>query len=139
MAIARNPSEDARAALTSVVDALAQWRDEVDTSTKRSSKVVLDQIADAADALGWPKSLVDSSRTFMQQATEMQLQMIDQMLEGWQQQLKSPAPDRFTMQLGKSPGFGMPLNPMDLWMQTAVAWQRNLAEAWSLWSPDRKH
>ena len=52
---------DARDAIEAVFDALSKWRDEIGASTERYSETVLDKMADAARALGWPNELVDAS------------------------------------------------------------------------------
>ena len=49
---------DARDAIEAVFDALSKWRDEIGASTERYSETVLDKMADAARALGWPNELL---------------------------------------------------------------------------------
>jgi hypothetical protein len=48
---------EGREAVNAVVDALSAWREEVAASTARYSQTVLDKLAAAATAMGWPKSL----------------------------------------------------------------------------------
>jgi len=71
------------------------------------------------------------------QASKAQLQVMDQLLEAWQKQMTSPAPDQFLAQLRALPAsFGsspMPA-PMEFWMQAAEMWQRNWVEALSAWT-----
>ena len=52
---------ETRDAIKAVFDALSEWRDEVNTSTEKHSEAVLDKMAVAARALGWPKAVVDAS------------------------------------------------------------------------------
>ena len=141
MATARSTeptSVDATAAMNAVIDALSEWRDEVETGTTRYNQLVLERIAKASETFGWPKELLDSSKAFMEQASQAQMQMIDQMIGVWQQQLKSPVPGQFFPQLRASPSFGeLPFNPMQMWVQAAEAWQRSLAQTWSMWTPPR--
>ena len=49
-------------------------------------------MAAAARALGWPEQIVDASRAQLQTITKMQIQIIDQMMDIWQEQIKSPNP-----------------------------------------------
>ena len=68
-------SRDAREAIKAVFDALSEWRDEVSTSTERNSEALLDKMAAAARALGWPKELVDASHRQLVQASKAQMHM----------------------------------------------------------------
>jgi hypothetical protein len=133
-------SRDAREAIKAVFDALSEWRDEVSTSTERNSEALLDKMAAAARALGWPKELVDASHRQLVQASKAQMHIIDQLMDAWEKQLTGPAPDQFLAQLRTLPtgGFGgapgsMP-NPFGFWMQAAETWQRNWASAMSMWT-----
>jgi hypothetical protein len=128
MAPARVPTEaEAKAAVAEVVDAIATWRDEVAATSKRNNDRVLDRIADAAETLGWPKNVVDATKSSLNQASDTQLKLIDQMTEVWRQQAQSPLSSSFsTSSLGTQP-----FNPMDMWLQAATAWQKVFASAWS--------
>ena len=129
---------DARDAIEAVFDALSEWRDEIGASTERYRETVLDKMADAARALGWPKELVDASHKHLVQASKAQMQTIDQLMDAWKKQFTTPAADQFMAQLRALPtaGFGpMPVSsPLDLWMQTAEMWQRNWQSAMSMWT-----
>ena len=124
---------EAREAIKAVFDALSEWRDEVSTSTERQT--VLDKMAAAARALGWPKELVDASHKHLVQASKAQMHVIDQLMDAWEKQLTAPASDQFMAQLRTLPStsFGvMPdamSNPLGFWMQAAETWQRNWASA----------
>ena len=131
---------EAREAIKAVFDAHSEWRDEVSTSTERHSETVLDKMAAAARALGWPKELVDASHKHLVQASKAQMHVIDQLTDAWEKQLTAPASDQFMAQLRTLPsaGFGvMPdamSNPFGFWMQAAETWQRNWASALSMWT-----
>jgi hypothetical protein len=127
---------ETREAIKAVFDALSEWRDEVSTSTERYSETVLDKMAAAARALGWPKELVDSSHKQLVQASKAQMHMIDQMMDAWEKQLTAPASDQFLAQLRVLPtaGFGGASDPFGFWTQAAEQWQRNWASAMSMWT-----
>ena len=94
---------EAREAIEAVFDALSAWRDEVGASTERYSETLLDKMAAAARALGWPKELVEASHKHLAQASRMQIHMIDQLMHAWQKQLTSPTSDQFMAQLRALP------------------------------------
>lgn len=134
---------DPRKAFAAVADALAEWREEFGETAERHSEAVAEKIADAARAVGWPEEVVEASRTHLTQMSKFQVQMLDQFIDSWQQQLKSPVAAEFMSALrGAGAGAGMQSapgmsdlasQPFELWMQAALAWQRNMASAWSLW------
>ena len=125
---------EAREATKAVFDALSEWRDEVGASTERYSETVLDKMAAAARALGWPKELVEASHKHLAQASKMQMHVIDQLMDAWQKQLTSPTADQFMAQLRTLPSAGFAATPMDFWMQAAEMWQRNWESALSMWA-----
>src|SRR5712691_6036327 len=122
-------SAEAREAMTAVFDALSEWRDEVGASTERYNKIVLDKMATAARAVGWPNEFIEVSRTHLMQMSKMQMQLIDQLMEAWQQLLKSPMPGQFMPQLppyraeSGTTSAGMATTPVELWMQAASTWK----------------
>jgi hypothetical protein len=129
----------AREAMDAVFDALSAWRNEVAGSTERYSATVFDKMAAAATAMGWPKELVEAPRMHLVQASKMQMLMIDQLVDAWQGQLKSPIPGQFIAQLQSHPGAGSPMAnspmaPVQFWVEAAEAWQRNWASALSMWT-----
>ena len=129
---------DARDAIEAVFDALSKWRDEIGASTERYSETVLDKMADAARALGWPKELVDASHKHLVQASKAQMQTIDQLMDVWKKQLTAPEANQFMAQLRAFPtaGFGTfpGSSPLDIWMRTAEMWQSNWQSAMSMWT-----
>jgi len=130
---------EGREAVNAVFDALSAWREEVAASTARYSQTVLDKMATAATAMGWPKEVVEASRKHFGQASRMQTNMIDHLMDAWKEQLKSPMPGpllpRFPgMGLGASQNSIFQIAPVQVWMEAAEAWQRNWASAWSMWT-----
>ena len=98
-------------------------------------------MATAAEALGWPKELVESSRKHLTESSKIQLRMIDQLMDAWQAQVRSPMPDQFVAQLRalqlpsvEAPGMAMVTAPMQLWWEAAEMWQRNWASTLSAWA-----
>ena len=125
---------EAREAIEAVFDALSAWRDEVGASTERYSETLLDKMAAAARALGWPKELVEASHKHLAQASRMQIHMIDQLMHAWQKQLTSPTSDQFMAQLRALPTTGFGATPLDFWKQATELWQHNWASALSIWT-----
>lgn len=135
-------NEEARKAVTGAFDAMSEWRDEVSSTSERCTEKVLDRIGEAAKAMGWPRELVDASRGQFQQASRMQTAFIDQMMDAWQQQLRSPgSPMRMLSGgFGGLPGFdtgpagmNMAMAPLQMWMQAAEMWQKSWQSAFSRW------
>ena len=125
---------ETREAIEAVFDALSAWRDKVGASTERYSETVLDKMAAAARALGWPKELVEASHKHLAQASKMQMHVIDQLMDAWQKQLTSPTSDQFIAQLGTLPSPGFTATPIDFWMQTTEMWRRNWESALAMWT-----
>lgn len=160
---AQGLSEDARKAAGAAFDALTQWRDEMAKANENYSQKVFEQMAQASRAMGWPENMIDQARAQMQEASRMQLHMMDQLMDAWSKQIKSPdmtmpSPNDFMEQMkrfqqmsaggmpgmpgmsgmpgmGAMPGMtGMAMAPFQMWMQAAEMWQRNMATAMSMWS-----
>ncbi|MDX2288761.1 MAG: hypothetical protein NW217_08065 [Hyphomicrobiaceae bacterium] len=114
----QNPAmtKEAREAISSAFDALSKWRDDMASANEQYSKTFFDQMAQATRSMGWPDHVIEATRTQLNQASKMQLQMMDQLMETWETQLKSPSagltsPQEFMEQLQKMqpPGMaGMP-------------------------------
>lgn len=142
-------NDEAREAVVGAFDALSDWRGELAESAERNGAAVFDKMATAAKAMGWPADIVDAARTQIETASKLQLQILDQVMDVWEQQVKSPGspmslPTAIFQGLpGIPPGAkftGMPdlgpmaLNPMQFWMQTAEMWQKSWASAMSSWA-----
>jgi hypothetical protein len=86
----------------------------------------------------------------MQGITKMQIQTMDQMMDAWEEQIRSPNPmagspsamlSKLTSLAGASPAGSWPsanalgaTNPMEFWMQWAEQWQKAWTDAMALWS-----
>ena len=130
---------EARHAVMDAFNAVSQWRDEISRANDRYLTDVLDQVAAAQRAQGWPNSVTVATREHLLQASKVQTQMIDQLMADWEQQLKSRGaaldpsmsrrpsvanPVAEMMRLGE-----MTLTPFKIWLNAAEAWQRSWAEA----------
>lgn len=150
-------NEEVRSAMTSAFEAMCDWRSDAANMAERHGNKVFDKMGTAAKAMGWPPELVDMTRQQMQQASKMQLQVLDQVMDAWEQQVKSPgagmsmpsgvSPFQFP-DFSKMPGmsgmpgmpnfpgmdFGnMPTAPLQFWMQAAEMWQKSWQQALSSW------
>jgi hypothetical protein len=145
-------SEEVRNALTSAFEAMCDWRQDAANQAERHGNKVFDKMGAAAKAMGWPAELVDMTRQQMQQASKMQLQVLDQVMDAWEAQVKNPgaglsagsggaSPFQFP-NFGGMPGmpqmpgmdFGnVPTAPLQFWMQAADMWQKSWQQALSSW------
>lgn len=103
--------DDARRAMNAAFDAMANWRNEIASITDRNSDAVYDKMAAAAKSVGWPAEFVDMTRQNMQNASKMQMQIMDQVMDAWEQQMKNPGaafanPATMMEQMKSFPGFG---------------------------------
>ena len=139
-------SDEAREAVNTAFDAMSAWRVEIANSNEKNSEQVIEKMAAAARALGWPEQIVDATRAQLQSITKMQIQMIDQMMDIWEEQIKSPNPmtasSGMLSKLKSFPGAspvgtwpntdafaGAAMNPMQFWVQVAEQWQKAWANA----------
>ncbi|MBN9281714.1 MAG: hypothetical protein J0H37_05555, partial [Hyphomicrobium denitrificans] len=132
--------EDTRKAVAQAFDAMSNWRSELAELGEKNSNAVFDKMAEAAKSLGWPTDFVELSRKQMQNASKLQLQAIDQVMDVWEKQLRSIGSTSQLPNCPKFPGFGnatgqsgfpggvfpgMPdfssgaANPIQFWMQAA--------------------
>lgn len=131
-------SEEARQAAIAAFEAMADWRSELTATTERQNSRVFDKMAVAAKALGWPAELVDMTKTNMQAASKMQVEMMDQMMNVWKEQLRHPDPSAAMksimsrMQATPMAGLGAMganseamANPIQFWMHVGEQWQKN--------------
>ncbi|MDX2306896.1 MAG: hypothetical protein NW216_01525 [Hyphomicrobium sp.] len=157
---ATSMNEDAKKAIAASFDAMSNWRSEIATASEKYGNAVFDKMKDAAKQMGWPTDMIDMSREQMQQASRMQIQLMDQVMDAWEQQLKSPGaafkmptfPGANMFQgmptgfpgAGGFPGMpgmpGMPQMdmsklppPMQFWMQAAEMWQKSWQQAMTQW------
>src|SRR5258708_18308200 len=84
--------DEARKAVNAAFDAMSTWRIETASNSEKNSEEVIEKMAAAARALGWPEQIVDATRAQLQSITKMQIQMMDQMMDAWEEQIRSPNP-----------------------------------------------
>jgi hypothetical protein len=139
-------SDEARQAVNAAFDAMSAWRIETAKSSEKNSEQVIEKMAAAARALGWPEQILDATRAQFQSITKMQTQMMDQLMDAWEEQIKSPNPmtvpsamlSKLESLLSAIPAGAWPnanafagaaMNPMQFWMQLAEQWQKAWADA----------
>ena len=138
-------SDEARQAVNTAFDAMSAWRIDIANSNEKNSEQVIEKMAAAARALGWPEQIVDATRAQLQSITKMQIQMMDHMMDVWEEQIKSPnpmtAPSAMLSKLKSLPSVpagawpnadafaGAAMNPMQFWVQWAEQCQKAWAEA----------
>jgi hypothetical protein len=144
-------SEEARKALNAAIDALTDWRADTAERYAKNSRLVFDKLAAAARVMGWPSELVDATRQQMQQTSKIQLEVMDQIMDAWERQVKAhgaPFPNAWSTTprfLGMGPFAGMPgfsnnmlslgmMNPFLFWMQAADVWQKNWFKGLRFWT-----
>jgi hypothetical protein len=143
-------SDEARKAVNAAFDAMSTWRIETANNSEKNSKQVIEKMAVAARALGWPEQIVDATRTQLQGVPKMQIQMMDHMMDAWEAQLKSPNPmtapsaTLSTLKpLSSSPLGAWPnadafslaaMNPIQFWIQMAEQWQKAWADTMAFWA-----
>jgi hypothetical protein len=144
-------SNKAREAVNAAFEAMSTWRNETAEASEKNSKKVIDKMAAAATALGWPEQVVDAARTQMQTISEMQIKAMDHMKDAWEEQLKLPdaattPPSAMLSKLKSMPGFGQAsswpgaaaqgaaMNPMQLWINFVEQWQKSCTETMTFWS-----
>ena len=143
-------SEEARKAVSDAFDAMSSWRIEMANNSEKNSEKVIEKMAAAARTLGWPEQIVDATRTQMQSITKMQIQTMDQVMDAWEEQIRSPNPmagsSAMMSKLKSLPGLGpagswpnagdlqaAAMNPMQFWMQAAQQWQKAWTDAMAFW------
>ena len=98
-------SNEARDAVNAAFDAMSTWRTETVDNSEKNLEEVIEKMAAAARALGWPEQIVDATRSQMQSVTKTQIQMMDQMMDAWEEQIKSPNPSAMLSKLKSLSGF----------------------------------
>jgi hypothetical protein len=68
-----NLSDEARKAVNETFDAISNWRIETLSNSEKNSGQVIEKMAAAARALGWPEQAVDTTREQLQNITKMQI------------------------------------------------------------------
>ena len=75
-------STEARRALTAAFDVMSDWRDETSAVNDRCLPKLLDQMTAIQRAMGWPDHWNAAAREHLLNASKMQTQMIDQIMDG---------------------------------------------------------
>ena len=144
-------SDEARKAVNAAFDAMSTWRTETVNSGQKSFERVIDKVAAAARALGWPDQIVDATRAQIEVIAKMQIQAIDSMMDAWEEQIKSPSSSSSAIlsRLRSLPGMGAggfgragswptsqmaAFNPFGAYMQIAEQWQKAWTEAIAFWA-----
>jgi hypothetical protein len=119
------------------------------TNSEKSFEQVMEKMAEAARALGWPEQIVDATRSQIKSITKMQIQTMDQIMDAWEEQIKSPNPAQPILSKLKSFPSLSPvdawssapqmasMNPLQIYMQFAEQWQKACADAMAYWGQRR--
>jgi hypothetical protein len=141
-------SSRAQDAVNAALEAMSSWRSEAAESSEKNMKRVIGKMAAAAAELGWPEQIVDTARTQLQNLAEMQIKTMDQMVEAWEEQVKSTNSGSPSAMLNKLkstsslPG-GWPggdafqmgaTNPLQFWMTFAGQWQKAWTDMMTTWT-----
>jgi len=138
-------STEARDAVNAAFEAMSTWRTETVNNSEKNLEQVIEKMAAAGRALGWPEQIVDATRAQMQTLTKTQIQMMDQMMDAWEEQIKSPNPSAMLSKLKSLSSFGpagswpnlgdvSTTNPMQFSMQFVEQWQKVWAESMAFWT-----
>jgi hypothetical protein len=145
-------SNEAREAVNAALRTMSAWRNEIADTNEKNGRRVIEKMAAAAAALGWPEQIVNTIRTQLQSAADMQIKTMDHMMDAWEEQIKLPnamtaSPSAMLSKLKSSPGFNTPagwpsaeafqkaaMNPLQLWMQLAEQSQKSMADMMNFWS-----
>src|SRR5215470_15472841 len=63
-------TNEARDAVNAALKAMSTWRNEISDTSEKNGKQVIEKMAAAAAALGWPEQIVDAARTQLQGIAE---------------------------------------------------------------------
>ena len=132
--------------MNAAFDAMSTWRTET-VNSEKSFERVIDKAAAAARALGWPEQIVDATSVQMEGITKMQIQTMDQMMDAWEEQIKSPSSSSAILsKLKPLPIFGLgtwpraapsqmaAFNPFAVYMHIAQQWQKAWVDAMAVWA-----
>ena len=141
-------SDEARKAVNAAFDALSNWRTETVSSSEKSFEKVIEKMAAAARALGWPEQIVDVTRTQMESIAKMHVQMIDNVMDVWEAEIKSPSSSsailsklKFMPNIGPAGSWPSAaasqmaaFNPFGAYMQFTRQWQKAWVDAMASWT-----
>jgi hypothetical protein len=138
-------SDQARSAVNAAFDAMATWRSQTVDLSEKGLEQVFDSMAAAARALGWPDQIVEATCGQMQAVSKMQMQTIDNVMDAWQEQIKSASPPSVMLSKLRSSSDGGPvwpgiapsqiaaMNPFLVYMKIMEQWQKAWADATASW------
>jgi hypothetical protein len=144
-------SDEARKAVNEAFDAISTWRSENLSNSEKNIEQVIAKMATAARALGWPEQIVDTAREQLQNVTKMQIEILDRMMDAWEEQIKSPNPmtaspamlaklKPFPSFSGAGSWFGADalqkagMNPLQLYTQMMEQWQKGWTDMMGFWT-----
>ena len=139
--------EKHKAVVNAALEALSSWGTDIVSNSDKNIARVINKIAAAVEALGWPEQIVDATRAQMQSISRMQIQMLDQIVNAWEEQIKSPTSSSAILsKLRFSPGSDPATNwlnpdtlqmeaanPLGFYMQFAEQCQKAWANATGFW------
>jgi hypothetical protein len=141
-------TNEAREAVNEALKAMSTWRNEIADTSQRNGRRVIEKMAAAASALGWPEQIVDAARAQLQGIADMQIKTMDHMMDAWEEQIKLPDPmtaspsamlSKLKSNWPSTEAFENPaMNPLQLWMQLAQQWQKSWADTMTFWSKTSK-
>jgi hypothetical protein len=146
---APNLSNETRRAVNAAFDAMSTWRTETLSNSETRFEEVMEKMAEAARGLGWPEQIVDATRSQVQSITKMQIQTLDQIMEAWEEQIKSPNSSQPILSRLRSFQSPLPvdawssapqlaaMNPLQIYMQFVEQWQKACADAMAYWGQRR--
>jgi hypothetical protein len=144
-------SDAARKAVNEAIDAISTWRSDTLSSSEKNSERVIEKMAAAARALGWPERIVDATREQLQNVKKMHIEMLDRVMDVWEEQIKSPDPiaasAAILARLNSFPSFGAAsswpnadaseravMNPLQFYTQLIEQWQKAWTDAMGSWA-----
>jgi ribonuclease D len=145
-------TNEARDSVNAALKAMSAWRNEIADTSERNGKRVVEKMAAAAAALGWPEQIVSALRAQLQSVADMQIKTMDHMMDAWEEQIKSPgamtgSPSAMISKLKTLPGLDTAgsrssadafqkaaMNPLQFWMQLAEQSQKSWTDMMSFWS-----
>lgn len=138
-------SDEARDAVNSAFEAMSSWRTEAVENNEKGLEQVVEKMAVAAQALGWPEQIVEATRSQMQSVTKAQIKLMDQLVDAWEEQIKSPNPSMMLSKLNSLSGFSpagawtnapsmSAMNPIQFYMQIFEEWQKAWSDAMAFWT-----
>jgi hypothetical protein len=136
-----------KAALNAAFNAFDKWRVELVELTERRSSEVFDQLTDAAQTVGWPSEMVETSKEQLLEASKAQTEMMRHMVHGWRSNLKASS-TRSIEPMTSTIGHALASPPVQLvkfaadmprfWIQAVGTWQQNWSDAMGVWMRSEK-